>query len=168
MMRDFMLNYLRFNLWANEQYIIWLNTLPAEAIPEKVPSSFPSILETFMHIWDAQHVWSERLRGEAGAYFPSHEFVGEWPDVCAHVRASSEALLAYCEAQSSEWFEQKGDYKLMNGMVGRSTRADMILHCVQHSTYHRGQIVTIYHVLHMKEPVPRTDFIYYTRLQTAQ
>jgi len=42
--------------------------------------------------------------------------------------------------------------------------ADMIHHCMNHSTYHRGQLITIGRQAGLQDP-PRTDFIYYVSLE---
>jgi uncharacterized damage-inducible protein DinB len=41
----------------------------------------------------------------------------------------------------------------------------MIHHCMNHSTYHRGQIVTIARNLELTDP-PSTDFMRYVRLKS--
>jgi uncharacterized damage-inducible protein DinB len=105
-MKQLLLNYLKFNIWANECYINWLNTLPVEALYEKSPSSFPSIIETMMHIWDAQTVWVERLEGESRNVFPSKSFEGSWSEVCNHVRSTSQRLLGVAEKQDETWFHK--------------------------------------------------------------
>jgi uncharacterized damage-inducible protein DinB len=56
----------------------------------------------------------------------------------------------------------------MNGNPMQTAICDMIIHCVQHSTFHRGQIVTIAHTLHMKAPIPATDYIRFVRDQKEQ
>jgi uncharacterized damage-inducible protein DinB len=42
------------------------------------------------------------------------------------------------------------------------TVVDMIHHCMNHSTYHRGQLITMGRQAGLADP-PRTDFIYYVR-----
>jgi uncharacterized damage-inducible protein DinB len=167
-MRDLLIKYLRYNLWANQEFVNWLNTLPEEAIIEKAPSSFPSILETMLHIWDAQFGWHNRFKHLEFSKFPSDEFQGEWHDVCENVLQSSRDLLAFVEAQDAAWLDTMYSYKLVNGNPATSCAADMVLHVTQHSTFHRGQIVTLSHVLHMRQPIPKTDYIQYCRTLEAR
>jgi uncharacterized damage-inducible protein DinB len=162
-MKAFLTEYLRYNVWANDQFIMWLSKLPEEALNEKVPSSFPSISETMLHIWDAQFIWLNRLQGQSPDVFPSKEFEGDWEEICNNVHNSSNALLTLARAKEAKWFQVPSPYKLMNGDEMRTIPSEMILHCTQHSTFHRGQIVTIAHVLHMTEPIPQTDYIFFAR-----
>jgi uncharacterized damage-inducible protein DinB len=162
-MKDQFQKYLAYNVWANTEYINWLNTLPQEALYEKVPSSFPSIIETMMHIWDAQHIWLHRLQGETKLDFPSKTFTGDWAEVCAHVIQTSVQMEALLADHPAEWLDEMFHYTLLNGKAAHTKVADMLLHCTQHSTFHRGQIVTISHVLHMTEVIPPTDYIHYIR-----
>jgi len=39
----------------------------------------------------------------------------------------------------------------------------MVHHCMNHSTYHRGQLITLARQLGMKEGVPSTDLLYFSR-----
>jgi uncharacterized damage-inducible protein DinB len=58
--------------------------------------------------------------------------------------------------------EQK-DGILDSGMKYHQLRSEMIHHCMNHSTYHRGQIITMGKQLNLSK-APSTDLIFYYRL----
>ena len=41
------------------------------------------------------------------------------------------------------------------------SRYEYIMHVINHSTYHRGQVVTIARVLGIKENIPATDYNFF-------
>ena len=45
--------------------------------------------------------------------------------------------------QEDAFFELAANYQDLSGNLFTQFHAEMILHCLQHSTYHRGQIVTM-------------------------
>jgi uncharacterized damage-inducible protein DinB len=61
-------NYVAYNLWANTRLVEWLTTKPAALLEKEVPSSFPSIRLTLLHIWQTERFWL--------AVIQQHEFEG--------------------------------------------------------------------------------------------
>lgn len=156
-------DYTAFNVWANTQTVEWLKTKPQELMEREIPSSFPNIRLTLLHTWGAEKIWLERLQ----QIFPTTtlplQFEGAMEDLYTVMLATSVAFHDYVKALSDEKLQEICDFRLMNGTEDRRTRAHMIQHCMNHSTYHRGQIVTIGRNLGWIDP-PSTDFIKYLRL----
>lgn len=50
-------DYATYNAWANKTLVEWLKTKPSELMDSVVPSSFASLKETLIHIWDTQRFW---------------------------------------------------------------------------------------------------------------
>ena len=55
-------DYAVFNLWANTQMVDWLKSKPQELMEREIPSSYPTLRETLLHIWGAEEIWLDRLR----------------------------------------------------------------------------------------------------------
>jgi uncharacterized damage-inducible protein DinB len=157
-------DYADFNLWANTELVQWLKTKPVELMEQEVVSSYPSIKLTLLHIWGAEKIWLERLEGHSPATFLSLDFVGSSGDVFEGLLQQSEAFKLFVQGLSAADLEEVSDFRLLNGTEDRRSRAYMIHHCLNHSTYHRGQVVTIARNLGLSDP-PSTDFIKYLRLK---
>lgn len=155
-------DYTTYNLWANELIVNWLRTKPDELMEKPVPSSFPSLRATLMHIWAAEFIWLERLQNISPTDFLSDTFKGTNPQLFEHVLQNSETFKNFIHRQSEEYFDNATVYKHTNGKQFQQPNAEIILHCMQHSSYHRGQIVTIARNLGITDP-PKTDFIEYAR-----
>jgi uncharacterized damage-inducible protein DinB len=158
-LQKLMTNYAGFNLWANGTLVQWLQTKPAELLDKEVPSSYPSIIGTIVHIWNTEVFWLQVLQATTpppvftDGFEGSNEdamrvFVSQSEKFAYYVRSLSEnELLEVCELDAP-W------------MKGQQPRYEFIQHCLNHSTYHRGQIITIARNLGLTDP-PMTDYNYY-------
>ncbi len=57
-------DYVLANQWAVETIVTWLRTKPSDLLERPVPSSFPGIKETLVHIWDTERFWLSVIRRE--------------------------------------------------------------------------------------------------------
>lgn len=155
-------DYAAFNLWANTKMVSWLQTKPSELMEREVPSSFPSLHLTLLHIWGAEEIWLERLRGIPPTTFLFQRFKGTTADVFEGALAMSKQFADYVHALSEDDLQEQLAFRLFNGSEDQRPRYEMIHHCLNHSTYHRGQMVTIARSLGITDP-PQTDFMQYLR-----
>ena len=157
-------DFTTYNLWANRLMVDWLQKKPAELMTREVPSSFPSLHLTMLHIWGAEKVWIERLNSDAPGPFLTQSFVGTTEEVFKGLLSVSEQFRDLVAGQDAAYFTGNSSYVHINGNSYTQNRAQMILHCMQHSTYHRGQLVTMARNLGLSDP-PQTDYIAHVRLQ---
>ncbi len=153
-------DYAAFNLWANEQTVNWLKTKPLELMTREIPSSFPSLHQTLLHIWGAEKVWLERLRQVPPEPFLFQTFNGTTEDVFDGILKMSEQFKAYVETLPDADFSAICHFRLLNGTEDSRPRHLMIHHCMNHSTFHRGQLVSMAHIPGLSNP-PQTDFMAY-------
>jgi uncharacterized damage-inducible protein DinB len=157
-----LLEYAKYNIWANELLVNWLKNQPDEVLDAVVPSSFPSLRKTFLHIWDAEQIWHKRLNGEVVIAFPSQTFTGNTNQLFDGFLTGSAKFLSFISDKTEDWLAETQEYKTMAAGTFLGVRADAIHHCMNHSTYHRGQIVTIARNLGIFQP-PATDFMAWKR-----
>ncbi len=155
-------DYTAYNLWANEKMIYWLKATPLEYMEREVLSSFPSLRSTLMHIWAAEDVWLQRLQNLSLSSFIAETFQGTNLELFEQLLQNSDSFKNFVHRQSTDFFDNTTQYKHTNGIVYEQCNAEIIQHCIQHSTYHRGQVVTIGRQLGLANP-PKTDFIEYIR-----
>jgi uncharacterized damage-inducible protein DinB len=157
-------DYCAYNVWANKLVVNWLRHKPIEVLEREVPSSFPSLRATLLHIWAAEDIWLNRLKGVSPAEFVSESYTGGTPEMLDWLIQNSELFENFVQRQSEEFFSNTSVYKHTNGQSYEQYNSEIILHCMQHSTYHRGQIVTIARNLGLVDP-PKTDYVAYVRLR---
>lgn len=159
-------DYTAYNLWANTAYVNWLRSKPADLMTREMPSSFPTLKETLLHIWSAENVWLERLKNISPTNFIAINFTGTTADVFDGLLLTSADFNAFIQEQGADFFQEACPFRLLNGTEDARPRHQMILHCMQHSTYHRGQIVTMARNFGLTDP-PSTDYIKYVRLMNG-
>lgn len=155
-----MAKYTAYNLWANQEMADWLRDIPEELFDQEIESSFSSLRKTLIHIWNAEYGWLRSVRNEPWGDSPGKDFSGTGKELLDGLLRASSAFKEHVTGMSDEQLSAiKKDAR-----SGRETvYADMVHHCMNHSTYHRGQLITMGRQLGLKEP-PRTDFIYYISL----
>jgi uncharacterized damage-inducible protein DinB len=157
-------DYVAYNFWANERIIHWLKTKPSDKITLYVASSFPSLRATLLHIWAAEDIWLHRLQQISPTEFLSNTFQGTDEELFERLLQNSESFKNFIHRQSADFFDLTIAYKHTTGKLYEQYSAEIIQHCMQHSTFHRGQIITMARNLEITDP-PKTDYIEYVRLK---
>lgn len=125
------------------------------------PGSFPTVRKTLLHIWDAQFIWHSRLHGTSLSDFPSKSFKGNLADACDGLLNSSQQIINYAEGLNGN-FDAVINYQTLDGKKFENTISDIILHCLNHSTYHRGQLINLLRGAGFTE-VGSTDYMRFCR-----
>ncbi|MFC5412092.1 DinB family protein [Larkinella bovis] len=149
-----------YNLWANQQLVDWLKTKPVALMEKTVPSSFPSLKETLVHIWDTERFWLSVLQQvPAPPSFRLFGFDGTVEEVFEGIVEHSADLADYLQSLTEpEW--QEDVIFTSPWAEGIRSRIEFTHHCLNHSTYHRGQVVTIGRNLGLTD-APMTDYSFY-------
>ena len=161
-MKDIYLKYCNYNRWANQRLTAIFKDLPEEKADQFIENSFPSAKKTILHIWDAEIIWLKRLQGENVNSFPSKTFVGSAIDAINGLLETSEAFRVFVEKQDEVFFGKPFAVETITSGVYTQKAYEMIHHCMNHSTYHRGQLLMMARQLGLRD-LPSTDMIFYLR-----
>ena len=93
--------------------------------------------------------------------WPSKDFVGSLQEGCNGLLLNSQEFVALAEKRNGN-FNGIITYKVLDGKEYKSTTEEIIIHCMNHSTYHRGQLITMLHQSGFKD-VGSTDYIRFCR-----
>ncbi|MGS2739768.1 DinB family protein [Sinomicrobium sp. M5D2P17] len=150
-------NYVNYNLWANTKLVEWLRTKDEDLVKQHVPSSFPGIGPTLEHIRQTERYWLSVLKKEPPKTF--EEVKETLEDTFTGVLKQSSELASYIHTLVEENIEEK---ILIESPWFRSDFPgfEYVMHCVNHSTYHRGQVITIGRNLGFTD-APMTDYNFY-------
>lgn len=163
MLKNQVEKYARYNVWANKRVIDFLLAAGSEALSKEQPSSFSSLQKTAYHIYDAEHVWLKRMKYEPWTWPPSAGFTTiSFEAFCSEWNVIFNELLIYVQSLSEKELHNFCSYKNSKGEVFNTPYADCIMHCINHSTYHRGQIITMLRGAGFTN-VASTDYITFTR-----
>jgi uncharacterized damage-inducible protein DinB len=155
-------DYTAYNLWANKRIVNWLRSKPADIVERNAISSFSSIRLTLVHIWDVERSWLGRLLQveTESNYGKDHD--GTLDEVFEIVVQQSEVLNAYVQSLTETSLQELTKFMVPIRWPEWDEviypRFQVIQHCLNHSTYHRGQIVTIARNVGLTDP-PMTDYM---------
>lgn len=130
---------------------------------QEIISSFSSVKKTIFHIWDAESIWLERLQGNSPKEFQSAHFAGSFKDGIEKMMANSNAYLSFLLAKDESYFSGDVSYTHTSGKFYTQRVEDVLTHVFNHSTFHRGQLITMFRQLGLSSGIPKTDFIEFTR-----
>jgi uncharacterized damage-inducible protein DinB len=144
---------LRYNLWANERLTSWLLTIDRNILYERAGSSLGTIDRTLQHILSAQIYWYAIIvKGQITEFNqPVKEHAVD--EVIADLVINSQQLVNDLSVLNEQQL-------IESIQVSDSTqsRYEYILHVVNHSSYHRGQVITMCRALGITGEIPVTDY----------
>jgi len=142
-----------YNAWANRQLFDAADALPGDLYQRDLKSSHGGIHGTLAHIVWAEHLWLNRWLTKP------NPAVAQGKDLrtAADVRARWEEI----EAERGRFLSQLTEAQLMDTRLVKPstggqylhTFSQMFQHTVDHSSYHRGQVVTLLRQLGIVPPV---------------
>ena len=149
-----------YNSWADNLFFDALAQLPKEQYMRDMKASHGGIHTTLTHLVGAEKVWLERFNGAAQPFLSQNP-----PASLAELRTVWEKV-GY---DTAKWLGTMTDKKLSDTFTMKTSKGESFTHTfvqafqhlVNHSTYHRGQIVVMLRQLGVKPPT--TDMIRFLR-----
>ncbi|MEO8087485.1 MAG: DinB family protein [Bacteroidota bacterium] len=153
-----------FNCWANKKICDFIAAnLTAEMVDREIGSSFPSVRKTLYHVWDAEAIWLQRLNGISKGKFPSDNFIGTFEEGARKFMDNSNELLKKISLSDDSFFQSSITFTVRSGKEYTQEVKPVLTHVINHSTFHRGQLITMFRQLGFTTGIPETDFIEYYR-----
>jgi uncharacterized damage-inducible protein DinB len=78
--------------------------------------------------------------------------------------ASAANFNDFVNACNDSFFDENCEYTNLKGEQFSTPFATVIMHCMNHGTYHRGQLVTMFRQLGLEE-IPSTDLMTFAKIQ---
>jgi uncharacterized damage-inducible protein DinB len=143
MLKKHFLQLADYNNWADTIAMEWLNKINDEQWNRVITSSFSSIKQTVIHIASAEKIWIDFWKNVPDPVYLSAEFIGTKNDLIAIWQQASAGMKSFIEEYPEENYLQLVTFKKPNGEAGQMEFAQTFPHIINHSSYHRGQLVTL-------------------------
>ena len=131
-----------FNIWANNTLCDWLESLDEQQWTKEMASSFPTIQETVLHIISAEKAWLLRFEKKPLEWIQS-SYKGSKREHIELLKKTSLELREFAAGFDEQQLPETLTYKRLNGEEKTTPFFVMFAHVFNHSTYHRGQLVTM-------------------------
>jgi uncharacterized damage-inducible protein DinB len=153
----------RYAEWANMKLYDTIARLPPQELVKEQKIVFGSLIRTLEHVYAMDLVWQAHLQGR------QHGFTSRTPPLHADF-----ATLRAAQAVIDQWYirtveempERAADeivtFNFIGGGPGSMTRAEILLHVVNHKTYHRGHIADMLFQIPVQPPT--TDLPVFLRV----
>jgi uncharacterized damage-inducible protein DinB len=143
MTKAYFIELAEYNIWANTIVLSWLDKMTDEQWEKHVVSSFNSIAETVLHITSAESIWLERLNKAESPVWLQSSFKGTRKEVIDLWKKASSEIKKAVEGFNEAAMMEKLVFKRLNGDRHEMPHYQVFAHMFNHSTYHRGQLVTM-------------------------
>jgi uncharacterized damage-inducible protein DinB len=157
---------LRFSAWATRRALESAATLSEEELRRDLGNSYGGVFGTLTHIFQGDAIWFDRLMGQPtgslAAYAPGADLI----ELSAKWRALHHRYTSWAEGLAPADWDRIVRHKNLKGEASRQAVWRIVLHVVNHASYHRGQITTMLRQLG-REPMGTDLMLFYrTELPT--
>jgi uncharacterized damage-inducible protein DinB len=152
----------RYNAWANRLIFDAVAALPPAEVEKPRQGLFKNMLHMLNHNYVIDRIFQAHLEGREHGYAarntPDYPPLAElWKQQQAIDAWYMEKYDAYTPAQLGETVR----FAYVGGGAGAMTRAEILMHIVNHSSYHRGFVAEM--IYRIPVTPPATDFTVFVR-----
>jgi uncharacterized damage-inducible protein DinB len=147
---DSLVTHLRYHRWATALVLDEAAALPAEQLMKPLGGSFNCLYNTIVHIYQSDRVWLDRLEERPSGKLEDYEAPGcmwELRDAWLKVH---DGMIAFAKSLDEAGVNRVIAYKNLVGQPFESPIWQIILHVVNHGSYHRGQVTFMIRELAVK------------------
>ena len=155
--RDHILRLFGFHHWATDRVLDALSTVSAAQLDGKWGGSFGTGRALLRHVVGVERLWCDRWNGQSAKVLPDyqatntgHDFRTEWERIKGDQRRFLDALTPKQLAGDLTYVNIKGE-------TWTYPMSDILVHCANHGTYHRGQLTHLLRDLDLA--APSTDYL---------
>jgi uncharacterized damage-inducible protein DinB len=152
----------RYNAWANRVIFDSVAALPPGEAEKPRTSLFKNMVHTLNHNYVIDRIFQAHLEGRAHGYGARN--TADHPPL-AELRRSQEEVDAWyvrwADGIAEPALDETVRFQFVGGGDGAMTRGQMLLHVVNHTSYHRGFVADLFYQVPAKPPI--TDLTVYLR-----
>ena len=143
MTNAYFIELAEYNIWANNITLSWLNRISDDQWKAPIISSFNSVEETVLHLAGAEKLWLDRLHKVTDLVPLVKTFKGDRNELLKIWSDASNDLKMFVDAFDENELKTLLKFKRLNGVEYIQPYYQVLAHIFNHSTYHRGQLVTM-------------------------
>jgi uncharacterized damage-inducible protein DinB len=129
--------------WADDTMFAALSQAPPDRVSHDFGSSFKTLFDTLNHVYLAELVWLRRVQGHPDAKITELKSPADlgalgqaWPEL-------HRSWIDWSCSLSSEDWQKPLTFRNSQGVESQLPPWQLVLHLVNHGSYHRGQVATM-------------------------
>ena len=127
--------------WANTTMFNSVSKISETEIVKERPTLFGNIAHTFNHILVVHNIFQAHLEGKSHSYTSRNtDSSPPFADVREQLEHLDQYYIALVNQLNQAELDEVINFTFVGGGDGEMTRSEILLHLVNHSTYHRGFI----------------------------
>ena len=142
MNKQYFIELADYNVWANNIACGWIEQIDGKQWEKEIISSFNSIQQTVLHIISAENAWLQRFMQVPFTWLQS-TYKGTKEEHIQLWKKTSAALKSFIDGFNENSLNTDLYFKRLNGDAYSMPYYQLFAHVINHSTYHRGQLVTM-------------------------
>lgn len=143
----------RYKAWADAVFLSVVATLPAPELVAPRPIVFGSLIRTLNHVYSMDYVWQSHLLGRPHGLATRNPVAHPTlRDLVALQQAMDAWYVGHADSLPPERLDERVEFEFIGGGIGAMSRRDIILHVVNHTTYHRGHVAGMLYQLDVFPP----------------
>lgn len=134
-MHDLLKRLFAYKAWANDELLTALARLRDDS------PVMPLAIKALSHTHVVDRIFAAHLRRTPHAYASANlELLPALEMLSAEIRASDREYIDYVATLDREQLTGRIDFTFTDGMPGRMSREEMLMHVITHGVGHRGQV----------------------------
>ena len=152
----------RYNAWANKLIFDAVAALPEGEATKPRQTLFKNFVHTLNHNYVIDRIFQAHLEGRDHGYTARN--TADHPPLDELWRSQivvDEWYIAWSDRMTEAKLEEKVEFTFVGGGAGVMTRGEMLMHVVNHTTYHRGFAADLFYQVPARPPT--TDLTVFLR-----
>jgi len=143
----------RYTQWADTKLFAALRALP-EGTPAEAGRGFGSMISTLNHSLVVDEIWRAHMEAKSHGHSSRNTAILPTLEELEQKQSAMDTwFIEYADALTEAQAEEMIHFKFVDGGPGEMTRGDMLLHVINHKTYHRGFVSEMIFQLPIKAPM---------------
>jgi uncharacterized damage-inducible protein DinB len=132
-----------YTKWADARAFDAVSKLSPEQYGKDLGNSHKSMRDTLVHLVSAQWIWLSRWKGTSPKAMWTTEEVPTLAALKDRGAALHKEIEAFVSDQTNDSLAKAVTYQNLKGDTLQFPLGALLLHVLNHSTYHRGQVTTL-------------------------
>jgi uncharacterized damage-inducible protein DinB len=143
----------RYRMWADQLTFDAVRALPPGEATRERPTLFKTMIGTLNHNYLIDLIWQAHLEGRDHGFKARNVVLHpELSDLWTAQRIVNQWYIDWSDRQSPDTLDEIVNFMFIGNEKGAMSRADILLHVVNHATYHRGWVAEMFFQVPARHP----------------